>query len=80
MSPVQEVTGPPWPFALKSSDATNVRWEPCAPDQGPDRDSPLGDLIASGIFRKARTGQYPSLGYLGVRRLFLKGIGERFEP
>ena len=26
----------------KSSDATNVRWEPCDPDQGPGRDSPLG--------------------------------------
>ena len=34
----------------KSSDATNVRWGPYAPDQDPDRDSSLGYLIASGIF------------------------------
>src|SRR5260221_11043459 len=34
----------------KSSDATNVRWASCDPDQGPGRDNSLGYLIASGIF------------------------------
>src|SRR5687768_12516081 len=63
----------------KSSDATNVRWEPCAPDQGPDRDSPLGYLIASGIF-VASYRAVPVSPYLGAHTALLKGIGERFEP
>src|SRR4029453_5354929 len=63
----------------KSSDATNVRWEPCAPDQGPDRDSPLGYLIASGIF-VATYRAVPVAPYLGVRARSLKGVGQRFEP
>src|SRR5436190_11994001 len=63
----------------KSSDATNVRWEPYAPDQGPDRDSPLGYLIASGIF-VATYRAVPVGTYLGADARFLKGIGERFEP
>ena len=63
----------------KSSDATNVRWEPCAPDQGPDRDSPLGYLIASGIF-VATYRAVPVAAYLGVRARLLKGVGQRFEP
>ena len=63
----------------KSSDATNVRWEPCAPDQGPDRDSPLGYLIASGIF-VASYRAVPVSFYLGVYVRSLKGVGERFEP
>ena len=62
----------------KSSDATNVRWEPCAPDQDPDRDSPLGYLIASGIF-VASYRAVPVELYLGVCALALKGFGERFE-
>jgi hypothetical protein len=63
----------------KSSDATNVRWEPCAPDQDPDRDSPLGYLIASGIF-VASYRAVPVARYLRVRTLALKGLGKRFEP
>jgi hypothetical protein len=63
----------------KSSDATNVRWEPCALDQGPDRDSPLGYLIASGIFVATYRAE-PVSTYLGVDDRFLKGVGERFEP
>src|SRR5213592_2586961 len=62
----------------KSSDATNVRWEPCAPDQGPDRDSPLGYLIASGIF-VASYRAVPVRPYLGARALILKRGCERFE-
>ena len=44
----------------KSSDATNVRWAPCASDQGPGRDSSrwIGDSLRD--IRQARTGQYPS--------------------
>ena len=63
----------------KSSDATNVRWEPCAPDQGPDRDSPLGYLIASGIF-VASYRAVPVAFYLGVHARSLKGVGQCFEP
>ena len=63
----------------KSSDATNVRWEPCAPDQGPNRDSPLGYLIASGIF-EASYRAVPVAPYLGVDGPALKGVGNRFEP
>ena len=55
----------------KSSDATNVRWEPCAPDQGPDRDSPLGYLIASGIF-VASYRAVPVASYLGGGTAVLK--------
>lgn len=33
--------------------------------QDPHRDSPLGSDIASGMFAKARAGQYPPLTYLG---------------
>src|SRR5258705_588703 len=62
----------------KSSDATNVRWEPCAPDQGPDRDSPLGYLIASGIF-VASYRAVPVAPYLVACALALKGLGERFK-
>jgi hypothetical protein len=62
----------------KSSDATNVRWEPCAPDQGPDRDSSLGYLIASGIF-VASYRAVPVTYYLGVPSFALKGFGKRFE-
>jgi len=63
----------------KSSDATNVRWEPYAPDQGPDRDSPLGYLIASGIF-VASYRAVPVALYLGVHVRLLKGVGQSFEP
>ena len=63
----------------KSSDATNVRWEPYAPDQGPDRDSPLGYLIASGIF-VASYRAVPVELYLGAHTALLKGVGQRFEP
>jgi hypothetical protein len=62
----------------KSSDATNVRWEPCALDQGPDRDSPLGYLIASGIF-VATYRAVPVAPYLGIHRRLLKGIGKGLE-
>src|SRR6185295_9537473 len=62
----------------KSSDATNVRWEPCAPDQGPDRDSSLGYLIASGIF-VASYRAVPVDPYLGDGRVILKLLGERLE-
>ena len=64
---------------LKSSDATNVRWEPCAPDQDPDRDSPLGYLIASGMFVSSYEA-VPVADYLGVLVRSLKGVGDRFEP
>src|SRR3546814_301187 len=36
------LAGPPWSFAGRSSDASNVRWGPCTSDQGPGRDSSLG--------------------------------------
>src|SRR5437764_14696630 len=45
-------------------------------DQDPARDGPRGCLIASGIFAKARTGQYPSGPYLGIRGLGLKPLRE----
>ena len=64
---------------LKSSDATNVRWGPYAPDQGPDRDRPLGYLIASGMFSCSYEAE-PVAPYLGVLRVALKGVGKRFEP
>src|SRR5205085_930150 len=50
----------------------------CASDQGPNRDSSLGDLIASGIF-VASYRAVPVEPYLSVRALALKGLGERFE-
>ena len=63
----------------KSSDATNVRWEPYVPDQDPTRDSPLGYLIASGIF-VASYRVVPVGSYLGADTAFLKGHGERLDP
>src|SRR4029453_6126499 len=74
-----ECDGTTMAVCRKSSDATNVRWEPCAPDQDPDRDSPLGYLIASGIF-VATYRAVPVAFYLGVDAGLLKGTGERFEP
>jgi len=62
----------------KSSDATNVRWAPCVPDQGQTRDSSLGYLIASGMFM-ASYRAVPVCPYLGVRCVGLKGVGKRFE-
>jgi hypothetical protein len=52
--------------------------EPQWKQSGPDRDSPLGYLIASGIF-VATYRAVPVTCYLGVRRRLLKGIGDRFE-
>ena len=54
---------------------TGPQWK----QSGPDRDSPLGYLIASGMFE----GSYeavPVAPYLGVRGRLLKSIGKRFEP
>jgi len=48
-------------------------------DQGPYRDSPLGYLIASGIF-VATYRAVPVAFYLGVYTGSLKGLGQRFEP
>ena len=62
----------------KSSDATNVRWETYAPDQDPDRDSPLGYLIASGIF-VASYRAVPVAPYLDGGDALLKGDGKRFD-
>lgn len=45
------------------------------PNQDPTRDSPRGCLIASGMFAKARTGQYPSIPYLGLGGPGRNGFG-----
>ena len=45
------------------------------PNQDPTRDSPRGCLIASGMFAKARTGQYPSITYLGLGDRSRNGFG-----
>lgn len=47
--------------------------------RNPDRDSPLGYLIASGIF-VATYRAVPVAPYLGVYLRLLKGIGDRFQP
>jgi hypothetical protein len=49
------------------------------PNQDPARDSPRGCLIASGMFAKARTGQYPSGTYVGASEARLKALGERLD-
>jgi hypothetical protein len=61
----------------KSSDATNVRWEPYDPDQGPGRDSSLGLISLRDVQGSYRV--VPVALYLGVRDLGLKCVGERFE-
>ena len=48
------------------------------PDQGPTRDSPLGYLIASGMFSCSYEA-VPVSPYLGAKRASLKGVGERFK-
>ena len=53
--------------------------EPQWKQSGPDRDSPLGYLIASGIF-VATYRAVPVASYLGVPVPGLKGIGDGFEP
>ena len=52
---------------------------PQCEESGPDRDSPLGYLIASGIF-VATYRAVPVTCYLGVEACLLKGVGKRFEP
>ena len=52
---------------------------PQCEESGPDRDSPLGYLIASGIF-VATYRAVPVAPYLGVYLRLLKGIGDRFQP
>lgn len=42
--------------------------------------APEDVFIASGMFSKARTGQYPSDAYLGIAGLALKPAGEHFHP
>jgi hypothetical protein len=79
MAEAGEGDGTTMAVCRKSSDATNVRWEPYAPDQGPNRDSPLGYLIASGIF-VASYRAVPVASYLGVNARLLTGVGQRFEP
>ena len=54
---------------------TGPQWK----QSGPDRDSPLGYLIASGIF-VATYRAVPVGSYLGVAAVLLKGIGEGFKP
>ena len=47
-------------------------------ESAPDRDSPLGYLIASGIF-VATCRAEPVGAYLSINAYLLKGAGERFE-
>ena len=54
---------------------TGPQWK----QSGPDRDSPLGYLIASGIF-VASYRAVPVALYLGVHARSLKGVGQCFEP
>ena len=54
---------------------TGPQWK----QSGPDRDSPLGYLIASGILL-ASYRAVPVTAYLGVNARPLKGIGEQLEP
>src|SRR4029078_12868560 len=72
------VKGPPWAFALKSSDATNVRWAPYDPDQGPGRDSSLLDSKPQG-FSEGSYRAVPVEFYLGIRRRILKLRRKRLE-
>ena len=54
---------------------TGPQWK----QSGPDRDSPLGYLIASGIF-VASYRAVPVALYLGVHSRSLKCVGQCFEP
>src|SRR6187401_644198 len=53
---------------------TGPQWK----QSGPDRDSPLGYLIASGIF-VATYRAVPVALYLGAVAVLLKGVGKRFD-
>ena len=52
---------------------------PQCEESGPNRDSPLGYLIASGIF-VATYRAVPVTCYLGASVARLKGVGDGFEP
>ena len=54
---------------------TGPQWK----QSGPDRDSPLGYLIASGIFVASYRAVHVTL-YLGVHARSLKGVCQSFEP
>ena len=50
----------------KSTDATNVRWAPCASGPGSGQGQLPWMVIASRMFPRPRTGQYPSPDYLAL--------------
>ena len=76
-----KVTGPPWPFAGISSDASTSGGDHVHRTRIRAGTAPEDVIIASGMFAKARTGQYPSAPYLGASRAHCSRLfGERFDP
>lgn len=84
MSFLAKVTGPPWSFAGKSSDAYYVRWAPYASDptpeevRNPGRDSSLCCYIASGMFASSSYQAVPVAYYLGTIAALLKAVCKGF--
>jgi hypothetical protein len=75
------VTGPPWPFAGISSDASTSGGDHVIRTRIRAGTAPEDVIIASGMFAKARTGQYPSRSYLGASAApSLKPVGKHFDP